>query len=218
MKDFQELKKNLKNTKLIIVSKKRSKEEIMTYYNLNERCFGENRADELLTKIDLPKDIQWHFIGHLQRNKVASVLPYLDCIESVDSLDLVKELEKEACKIDKTISILIQFNYAQEDTKSGLSKDDAIPFIEECLKYPHVKVKGTMCMGPHTEELSQIEAVFKEAQDHFLQLQKYFGKEIIHECSMGMSHDYPIALQYGSTIVRLGTILFEETPTTENIK
>lgn len=218
MKDYQKIKDNLHDTKLIIVSKKRSKEQIMFYYNLNERRFGENRAEELLSKVDLPSDIEWHFIGHLQRNKVASVLPYLSCIESVDSIELVKVIEKEAAKINKIIPILIQFNYAKEATKSGLSKDDAIPFINECIQYPHIKIKGTMCMGPHTDDVLQIEATFKEAQDHFLQLKNLYGTDIMQECSMGMSHDYLIALKYGSTIVRIGTILFEETPATKNIK
>lgn len=206
---FEELMKELGTTKLVVVSKKRSKEQIMHYYNLGQRMFGENRAEELLTKVDLPKDIEWHFIGHLQRNKVRKIISYLSCIESVESLDLVKILDQEAKRINRVIPILIQFNFAKESTKKGLNHEDAIPFITECLNYENIKVRGIMCMGPHTDNTQQIEAVFEEAQRCFLELQNHFGKELICECSMGMSDDYPLALHHGSTMVRIGSKLFE---------
>lgn len=209
MINYEELLKELKDTKLVVVSKKRSQEQIMDYYNKGQRIFGENRTEELLQKVDLPADIEWHFIGHLQRNKVRKVLPYLACIESVESLDLVEVLDTEAKRIYKVIPILVQFNFAKEDTKTGLSYEDAIPFIEKCLTFSNVKVNGIMCMGPHTDDTDEIEKVFEEAHQCFLMLQNHFGSDTIKECSMGMSDDYPLALKHNSTIVRIGSKLFQ---------
>lgn len=209
MINYEDLLKELKTTKLVVVSKKRPKEQILYYYIKGQRMFGENRAEELLQKIDLPADIEWHFIGHLQRNKVRKVLPYLACIESVESLDLVEVLDIEAKRINKIIPILVQFNFAKEDTKTGLSYEDAIPFIEKCLSYSNIQVKGIMCMGPHTDNTEEIENIFEEAYQCFLMLQNHFGNDIIKECSMGMSDDYSLALKHNSTIVRIGSKLFE---------
>ncbi|MEG0733510.1 YggS family pyridoxal phosphate-dependent enzyme [Anaerorhabdus sp.] len=206
---YEEIKQNLTVQKLIIVTKKRNNDEIMKYYNLNERYFGENRAEELIAKAtSLPSDIQWHFIGHLQRNKVKLVLPYLSMIQSVESINLVQVINDEAKKSNRIIPILIQFNFAKEDTKTGLSYTEAIPFIKRCLEYPNIQVKGIMCMGPHTDDTNKIAEVFQEASQCFKELQSYFGKDIISECSMGMSDDYLIACTHGSTMVRIGTSLF----------
>ncbi|MEG0168875.1 YggS family pyridoxal phosphate-dependent enzyme [Anaerorhabdus sp.] len=211
MSNYSKIKHDLFNQKLIVVSKKRSIEQIQSYYDLGERSFGENRYDELIDKAKaLPKDIEWHFIGHLQRNKVKYVLPYVSLIQSVESMELVQIIDKEAKKLNRIIPILIQFNFAKEDTKSGLPHNEAIPFITECLNYSHVQVKGIMCMGPHTEDISAIEHVFEEAHQCFLELQNHFGRDIITECSMGMSDDYNLAIQHGSTMVRIGSILFNE--------
>ncbi len=210
-KAYQEIISSLPDsTKLIVVSKKRSLEEIMHYYEAGVRDFGENRVDELIKKAQaLPKDIRWHFIGHLQRNKAAKILPYVFLIHSVESKDLLDVLEKEACKLNKKIPILIQFNLAEESTKSGLSEKEAVEFAKQALSFEHLNVKGMMTMGPHVDDMQEIEKVFKQAHALLLHLQEQFGTEHFSELSMGMSSDWKIALKHGSTMLRIGTILFE---------
>lgn len=210
-KAYHEIVSSLsENTKLIVVSKKRSLEEIMSYYEAGVRDFGENRADDLIKKAQaLPKDIRWHFIGHLQRNKVAKVLPYVTLIHSVESKELLQVIEKEAQKLNKTIPVLIQFNLAEESTKTGLMEEQAFQFVKEALSFEHLNVRGIMTMGPHVEDEKEIEKIFKQAHQLLQELQKTFGFEHFTELSMGMSSDWKIALQHGSTMLRIGTILFE---------
>lgn len=210
LENYKSIKSILNGAKLLIVTKKKDNEEIMKFYNLGERHFGENRSNELKDKaLSLPKDIKWHFIGHLQKNKVKDVIPYIHCIESLDSLSLAKEIEKECIKHNKTIEALIEVHLATEDTKkSGLDKNEVIDFINEC-KYEHINIIGIMVMGPHTDNIDRIEEVFLEAHNLFKELQAYYGKEVITTLSMGMSDDYKIALKNGSTELRIGTYLFE---------
>ncbi len=199
------------DTKLVVVSKKRSIEEIMHYYNAGVRDFGENRTDDLIQKAEaLPKDIRWHFIGHLQRNKVSKVLPYVSLIHSVESKELLRVIDKEARKTNRIIPILIQFNLAEEATKTGLSEKEAIEFANEALTYEFLSVKGIMTMGPHVDDEDEIRKVFMQAHNLLILLQNTFGKEHFHELSMGMSSDWKIALECGSTMLRIGTVLFEE--------
>ena len=196
---------------VVVVSKKRSLEEIMSYYDAGVRDFGENRADDLIKKAEaLPKDIRWHFIGHLQRNKVAKVLPYVSLIHSVESKDLLKVLDKEAQKLNRPVDILIQFNLAEEDTKTGLSEQEAFDFASETLSYSHLNVKGIMTMGPHVDDEQAIEDIFAQAHNLQTKLKEMHGADHFNELSMGMSSDWKIALRHGSTILRIGTILFEE--------
>lgn len=196
--------------KIVVVSKKRSLDEIMSYYDAGVRDFGENRADDLIQKAEvLPKDIRWHFIGHLQRNKVAKVLPYVSLIHSVESRDLLKVLNKEAQKLNRIVPVLIQFNLAKEDTKTGLNETEALEFAKEALSYSFLQVKGIMTMGPHVEDSAAIEAVFRQAHDLQNKLKEVYGNEHFSELSMGMSSDWKIALKHGSTLLRIGTILFE---------
>ena len=196
---------------IVVVSKKRSLEEIMSYYDAGVRDFGENRADDLIMKAKaLPKDIRWHFIGHLQRNKVAKVLPYVSLIHSVESKDLLKVLDKEAQKLHRTVPVLIQFNLAEEDTKTGLSEQEAFDFAKEALSYSHLDVKGIMSMGPHVDDEQAIEDVFRQAHELQIKLKEMFGPDHFNVLSMGMSSDWNIALRHGSTLLRIGTILFEE--------
>lgn len=198
-------------TKIVVVSKKRSLEEIMDYYNAGVRDFGENRADDLIKKAQaLPKDIRWHFIGHLQRNKVSKVLPYVSLIHSVESLELLKVLDKEAQKLNRTIPVLIQFNIAEESTKTGRSLEEALLFVKEALSYEHVDVQGIMTMGPHVEDKDEIEKVFHQAFELLQMLANTYGSDHFNELSMGMSSDWQIALKQGSTLLRIGTILFED--------
>lgn len=206
MNKYKEIKKDLKNIDLCIVTKNRSKEEIMHYYNLNERIFGENRAQELLTKVDLPNDIKWHFIGRLQTNKVRSILPYVDCIQSVDSLRLAKFINKEAKRIDKVVNVLIQFNLSQEETKTGLSYEDAFDFFKQCEELTNINIKGIMLMGPNVDDKEEIKKVFKQGRELFDSLKlKYSNLDTL---SMGMSDDYKLAIEENTTMVRIGSILF----------
>jgi pyridoxal phosphate enzyme (YggS family) len=208
---------NVKNTigdhvQLCVVTKKRSLDEIMSYYEAGERVFGENHAQELKARAAaLPSDIRWQFIGHLQRNKVKDIIRLVECIQSLDNLPLAQVIEKEAAKAERIVDVLCEFHLADEDTaKTGLSKDEAVPFIKEVLKLEHIRVRGIMVMGPHTDDEERIREVFNEAHELFMNLQKEFGNEIMHTLSMGMSSDYAIAVQCGSTLVRIGTYLFEE--------
>lgn len=208
MTHYEKVKETIAGkAQLCVVSKYRSHEQIMHYYNLGQRIFAENHAQELLQKIDLPQDIQWHFIGHLQKNKVRMVLPYLSCIQSLDSIELAKVLEKECIRLNRTIDVYAEFHLADEDrNKTGLHAEDADRFFEACLLYPHIHLCGIMVMGPHTEDTDRIKAVFDEAHDLYLHLQKKYGIEVL---SMGMSADYPLAIECGSNMVRIGTYLFE---------
>ena len=195
-----------------MVTQRRTIEEIQSYYDAGERIFGENHAQELKARAAaLPEDIRWQFIGHLQRNKVKDIIRIADCIQSLDSLALADVIEKEAAKADVIMNVLAEFHLADEDTaKTGLSKMDAFPFVREVLKREHLNLQGIMVMGPHTEDEDRIREVFEEVHALFTDLQKEFGKDRIHTLSMGMSDDYKIAVACGSTLVRVGTYLFEE--------
>ena len=194
------------NATLCIVTKNRTIEQIQHYYDLGERIFGENRAQELLTKVHMADDIEWHFIGHLQTNKVKDIMPHVTLIHSVDRLDLLPYIEKEAAKHDKIQEILIQFNIAREDTKSGIHEDEAEAFLHEVRKYPHIRPRGIMCMGPHVEDEAAIEEVFEKA--HILSEQLKEKDPDMNILSLGMSQDAELALKHGSTMVRIGTALF----------
>ncbi len=196
---------------LCIVTKKRSKEEIMAYYNLGERVFGENHAQELLAKVDLPSDIKWQFIGHLQRNKVRQIMPYVECIQSLDSLELARTIDHECALINKNMNCLAEFHLAEEDDrKTGLDPGQAVSFLQSCSSLKHIKVIGIMVMGPHTEDTSRISEVFTQAHDLYTSLQHQFSIEQISILSMGMSADYQTALACGSNMVRIGTYLFTD--------
>ena len=212
-KHYWKIKQAALDIDLCVVSKHHSIEEIQSYYDAGERIFAENRATELIFKAGtLPKDIAWHYIGHLQRNKVKEILPIVSCIQSLDNIALAKVIEKEATKLNRTVDVLIELHLANEDSnKSGLDPADVETFtnflLQEC---PHIKIQGLMTMGPHTNDEERIHEVFTKAQDIFKHLQETFGKQYFHTLSMGMSHDYPIAIEHGSTMLRIGTYLFEE--------
>ncbi len=197
---------------LCVVSKKRSEEEIRVCYEAGARIFGENHAVELVKKAqNLPADIRWQFIGHLQRNKVRQILPYIDCIQSLDSAELAKVIEKECVRIDKTVDVLAEFHLADEDTnKTGLSAENAEDFIRSLSQYPHIHLCGIMAMGPHTDDQNRIQEVFMQAYALFEALKRKFPEEDIHTLSLGMSSDYPIAIACGSTMVRVGSYIFKQ--------
>jgi pyridoxal phosphate enzyme (YggS family) len=201
------------DARLIAVSKTKPKEDIMALYNLGHRDFGENRVAELVEKhAALPKDIRWHFIGHLQRNKVRDIAPFVHLIHAVDSLRLLKEIDKRARANDRVISALLQFHVAEEDSKYGLQPEKIETFFQELLAEPtpSVDLAGVMGMATYTDDTAQVNSEFKLLADTYSTLKKdhFSGKESFREISMGMSGDYPLALAQGSTLVRVGSLLF----------
>jgi len=203
------------NVKLVAVSKTKSVEEIMEAYRAGHRIFGENRVQELLSKYEhLPDDIQWHMIGHLQRNKVKYIAPFVKLIESVDSVKLLGTINKEAEKTGRTIDCLLQFHIAKEETKFGFSIEEAVEMIESGIldELMNVKIRGVMGMATFTGdmELVRSEFVFLKAVYEELKERFFSGKYDFNEVSMGMSGDYKVALEEGSTIVRIGTSIFGE--------
>lgn len=198
---------------LVAVTKTRSLDDIMRLYHEGQRDMGENRVQELVSKQEaLPKDIRWHLIGHLQSNKVKYIAPFVFLIHSVDSVDLYKTIQKEAKKIGKTVHILLQFHVAEEETKFGLSYVEAEEIIlyHQSLEKKHVCIKGVMGMATFTDDQNQIRREFATIKRYFDQLkQNYFPDDAsFREISMGMSQDYTIAVEEGSTMVRVGSLLF----------
>lgn len=190
------------------VSKKRSLNDIQEAFNHGIKYFGENKAQELLSKATHDQPWEWHFVGHLQSNKVKSILPFISCIHSVDSMKLIDVIEKEASRINKTIKVLLQLNLTLEDSKYGMSEDELFNLIKLQEHYPHCLFKGIMVMGPTSSDLDLTKHVFEKAQSISNQIKKHSPH--MDWLSMGMSDDFEIAIKYGATHVRLGRILFEE--------
>ncbi len=202
-----------KKCKLIAVSKTQPKEKIMEAYQAGHRVFGENKARELEKKWnELPKDIEWHMIGHLQTNKVKYIAPFVSLIHSVDSQKLLEEINKQGNKANRVIPCLLQLHIASEDSKFGLKYDQLLTLLDTVNDYPFVKVTGLMGMATLTDDESIIRKEFTQLKQHFDDLKsKKFSKNIeMKDLSMGMSADYPIAVELGSTMVRIGTAIFGE--------
>ncbi|MEQ8363624.1 MAG: YggS family pyridoxal phosphate-dependent enzyme [Cyclobacteriaceae bacterium] len=200
-----------KKCKLIAVSKTQPTEKIMEAYAAGQRIFGENKAKELEGKWnELPKDIEWHMIGHLQTNKVKYIAPFVSLIHSVDSQKLLEEINKQGNKANRVIPCLLQVHIANEDSKFGLKYDELLTLLETVNDYPFVKVTGLMGMATLTEDESIIRKEFTQLKQYFDDLKsKKFSKNIeMKDLSMGMSADYTIAVELGSTMVRVGTALF----------
>jgi len=203
------------SVKLVAVSKTMPVNEILIAYNTGQRCFGENRIHELLGKKDLlPVDIEWHMIGHLQSNKVRSVIPFISMIQSVDSYKLLKIINSEALKIARVIDCLLQIHIATEDTKFGFSMNELEAILEsqELMNMKNVRLCGVMGMATYTSDKGQVHKEFEYLSDCFHNLKSRYFPANTHfkEISMGMSNDYEIALKEGSTIVRLGSLIFGE--------
>lgn len=203
------------SVKLIAVSKTKSVHDIMEAYNAGQRNFGENRVQELLDKKDhVPADVEWHLIGHLQTNKVKYVVPFISMIQSVDSLKLLNAINNEASKINKVVNCLLQIHIAEEETKYGFSMSEIESAVSDRgfgeLKF--VRICGVMGMATYTEDFSQVRKEFSSLREYFKILKEgYFNSEThFREISMGMSGDYKIALEEGSTMVRIGSLLFGE--------
>ncbi|GAP71078.1 uncharacterized pyridoxal phosphate-containing protein, affects Ilv metabolism, UPF0001 family [Bacteroidales bacterium 6E] len=199
--------------KLVAVSKTHSVEEIMEAYQTGQRCFAENKAQELSAKQPLlPSDIEWHFIGHLQSNKVKYIAPFVSLIHSVDSLKLLQVIDKEASKNGRTISCLLQFHIAEEDTKFGLDIEEAEEILESKAyrELKNISIAGIMGMATFTDDYDQVRREFRHLKAIFDQLKgKYFAHDpAFREISMGMSDDYEIAVSEGSTLVRIGSSIF----------
>lgn len=208
------LRKNIpENVKLVCVSKLHSEEEIMEAYNTGERIFGENKVQELCSKYEnLPADIQWHFIGHLQTNKVKFIVPFVTLIHGVDSVKLLREIDKAAAKTGRKVNCLLQVHIAREETKFGISAAELnaaleTGMIESCK---NVEICGLMGMATFTTDMNQVRAEFRELKNLYDKLKTgYFAHhEAFTEISMGMSDDYQVAIDEGSTIVRIGTAIF----------
>lgn len=217
IKTFEEIKNELSQhgVKLVAVSKTQSAEKIEALYRAGQRIFGENKVQELCDKKPLlPHDIEWHFIGHLQSNKVKFIAPFVNMIHSVDSLKLLIEINKQALKNQRTINCLLQFRIAKEETKFGLSEAEAKEILESAsfASLHHVRMCGVMGMATYTNDEKLIEEEFKLLKNIFTKLKSsYFQQsEYFKEISMGMSNDYKIGIQCGSTLVRIGSKLFGE--------
>ncbi len=203
------------HVQLVAVSKTMPEADLLQAYEAGQRVFGENKAQELSRKSEnLPDDIQWHFIGHLQTNKVKYIAPSVHMIESVDSLKLLKEINKQAAKTNRNISCLLQFHIAEEDTKFGLDRAEAAELLgdSEFNSLSKIRICGVMGMATYTEDAEQIRREFRFLKSIFDWLKSsYFAHDTsFKEISMGMSGDFPIAIEEGATIVRVGSLIFGE--------
>ena len=199
--------------RLVAVSKFHPIERLQEAYDAGQRIFGENRAQELAAKApQLPSDIEWHFIGHLQKNKVRMIMPWASIIQSIDSKELLQLVNKEAARIDRHINVLLQLHVAKEQTKSGFTIEEVLQAASEGAfnDLTNVTIVGVMAMATFTEDMSQVASEFETVHNTFLTLRdKYFaGNPAFKEISMGMSDDWPIAVEHGATLVRIGTDIF----------
>lgn len=200
-------------TRLVAVSKYHPAEMIAEAYEAGQRVFGESHVQELQQKHEiLPQDIEWHFIGHLQTNKVKYIAPYVSLIHAVDTMKLLQEIEKQAAKCERTIKVLLQLHVAQEETKYGLTLDECEALLKEgeWKSLEHIEIAGIMCMASNVDDEEQIAGEFATAHKFFLHAKEtYFANQpSFCECSMGMSDDYHIAIHKGSTLVRVGSKIF----------
>lgn len=202
-----------KNVTLVAVSKTKPNEAILEMYHEGQRVFGENRVQELTDKYEaLPKDIQWHAIGHLQTNKVKYIAPFITMIHSIDSLKLLKEVNKRAKQNDRIIDCLLQMHIAEEDTKFGLDKQEVTELLESetYQNFENIRIVGVMGMATFTDDNQQVRQEFKNLKSIFddLKLSYFNNSDSFKEISMGMSGDYELAIEEGSTMVRIGSLLF----------
>lgn len=197
---------------LIAVSKTKPSSDIKALYDIGVRDFGENKVQELCDKYDeLPKDIKWHLIGHLQTNKVKYIVDKVCLIHSVDSIHLAQQIENECEKKNVDVNILVQVNVAKEDTKFGLMAEDVMSMIESISKLPHIHIKGLMTIAPFVEDAEENRQVFSDLKKLSVDIRnKNIDNVSMDVLSMGMSGDYRVAIEEGSTMVRVGTSIFGE--------
>ena len=199
--------------RLVAVSKFHPVDKVMEAYNAGQRIFGENRAQELAAKApQMPTDIEWHFIGHLQKNKVRMIMPWASTIQSIDSAQLLQLVNKEAARINHHVNVLLQLHVAKEQTKSGFSINEILKAAEEGAfnNLSNVTICGVMAMATFTNDMNQVASEFELVHNTFLTLRdKHFaGNPAFKEISMGMSDDWPVAVKHGATLVRIGTDIF----------
>lgn len=215
-KNIASIKSSLPNdVTLVAVSKTKPNEDIMEAYNVGHRIFGENKVQDLTKKSEeLPRDIEWHFIGHLQTNKVKYIAPFVSLIHAVDSLKLLKTINKEAVKNNRIIKCLFQCKIAEEDTKFGLSESDLHDILcsDDFRELSNISIRGIMGMATNTRDEKQVHEEFKALKDIFIKTKETFFADKLEfsELSMGMSHDYAIAIEEGSTMIRVGSSIFGE--------
>ncbi|MDR1755907.1 MAG: YggS family pyridoxal phosphate-dependent enzyme [Culturomica sp.] len=204
-----------REVRLVAVSKQHSAASVEEAYRWGQRLFGENKVQELAEKYErLPKDIEWHFIGHLQTNKVKYIVPFVSLIHSADSLKLLQTIDREAGKCGRVVECLLQFHIAEEESKFGLDEREAGEMLESPLfrEMRHIRIAGVMGMATYTGDREQIRKEFRRLREIFERLkQDYFAEDpVFREISMGMSGDYELAVEEGSTLVRVGSSLFGE--------
>lgn len=206
------VKRNREDVTLIAVSKTKPIEVLQEAYDLGVRVFGENKVQELTEKYDaLPKDIEWHMIGHLQTNKVKYIVDKVAMIHSVDSLKLAETIEKEAAKKNCVVDILVEVNVAEEDSKFGMKVDEVIPFLEKISTFSHIKVKGLMTIAPFVDDAEENRAIFNDLHKLSVDIKaKNIDNINVSVLSMGMTNDYIVAIEEGATMVRVGTGIFGE--------
>jgi pyridoxal phosphate enzyme (YggS family) len=200
-----------KEVQLVAVTKTRSLEELQELYNCGQKVFGENRVQELLLKHEnLPNDIQWHLIGHLQTNKVKFIVPFVALIHSVDSEKLLAEINKQAQKINKKIAVLLQVFIAKEETKFGWDEQELTEFLvnKKYKNYPNIDIVGLMGMATNTDNVEQVKKEFLYLKSIFNKAEKEIENSNFKIISMGMSNDYKLAIECGSNMIRVGSAMF----------
>lgn len=217
LENYQHIQEELKgsNARLVAVSKTKPLADIVFLYNAGQRIFGENKAQELLPKHEaLPKDIEWHMIGHLQSNKAKYIAPFVSLIHSVDSPKLLGEINKQGIKCGREIDCLLQIFIADEETKFGFDKTEVMAFLAsaEFTGMRNVRICGLMGMATNTDDAGKVDAEFAGLKALFDEVKAahFADKDFFRELSMGMSQDYKIALQHGATLIRIGSLLFGE--------
>jgi pyridoxal phosphate enzyme (YggS family) len=215
-KNIDEIKSHLPaETRLVAVSKFHGVDEILKAYDSGHKIFGESRVQELIEKQPhLPEDIEWHFIGRLQRNKVRFIVPFIDCIHSVDSERLLRQIDRQAAEVDRVIPCLLQIHIAEEDTKAGFTEEECWNFLlsNKWHKYKHIQLSGIMGMATYTDDETIVRREFVKLQTYFKKVKEHFFADTpqFKEVSMGMSSDYSIAVDEGSTLIRVGSKIFGE--------
>ena len=201
-----------KEVTLIAVSKTKPVEMLQTIYDAGSRDFGENKVQEMCDKIEqLPTDIRWHMIGHLQTNKVKYIVGRVSLIHSVDSLHLAQEIEKQAAKLDVIVPILIEVNIAEEESKFGIHKEETSSLVREVAALPHIRIQGLMTIAPYVENPEDNRAYFRGIKQLSVDIARENIDNVSMDClSMGMTGDYEVAIEEGATMVRVGTGIFGE--------
>lgn len=215
-RNIEEIRRTIpEGVRLVAVSKFHPAEAILEAYDAGQRIFGESRAQELVAKHKvLPADIEWHFIGPLQTNKVKEIVPFVSLIHSVDSSRLLLEIEKQAARVDRVVDVLLELRVAREETKHGLDEAGSEALLTGGLLdgLTHVRLKGVMGMATNTDDMDEVRLEFRQIRERFERMRAMLGERAagFTEISMGMSHDYPLAIDEGSTMIRVGTSIFGE--------